>query len=150
MVSASAMTGASSNSESTNAKYGAAAFDMKDETVGSLKPLLLTMLAAVAFVLLIACVNLANLLLARASTRQRETAIRAALGADRARLVRQFVAEGLSSARLQPQGLLIAMWSVDGIVAFAAAECRAERERRAFRAGGRGGCCRCCSWWAPD
>jgi predicted permease len=104
----------------TNAKYGAAVFSLKDETVGSLRPLLLTMLGAVAFVLLIACVNLANLLLARASTRQRETAIRAALGADRRRLVAQFVAEGLLLSTLgAAAGLLVAVWSVDAFAALA-------------------------------
>jgi predicted permease len=106
----------------SNTKYGAAVFGLKDETVGSLRPLLLTMLAAVAFVLLIGCVNLANLLLARASTRQRETAIRAALGADRARLARQFIVEGLLLSALgAAAGLLLAMWSVDAIVALAPA-----------------------------
>jgi putative ABC transport system permease protein len=106
----------------SNTNYGAAVFSLKDETVGQLKPLLLTMLAAVGFVLLIACVNLANLLLARASTRQRETAIRAALGANRRRLLRQFVAEGLLLSALgAASGLLLSMWSVDGITALAPA-----------------------------
>ena len=106
----------------TNAKYGGAVFSLKDETVGSLKPLLLTLFAAVGFVLLIACVNLANLLLARASTRQRETAIRAALGADRTRLARQFLAEGLLLSTLgAAAGLLLALWSVDAIAALAPA-----------------------------
>ena len=106
----------------TNAKYTGAVFSLKAETVGSLRPLLLTMLAAVAFVLLIACVNLANLMLARASTRQRETAIRAALGADRRRLARQFVVEGtVLSVAGAAAGLLLAVWLVDGIAALAPA-----------------------------
>jgi predicted permease len=106
----------------TNARYAGAIFSLKAETVGQLQPLLLTLLGAVGFVLLIACVNLANLLLARATTRQRETAIRAALGADRGRLVRQFVVEGLLlSAMGAAAGILIAMWSIDGIVALAPA-----------------------------
>jgi putative ABC transport system permease protein len=106
----------------TNAQRSAAVFGLQDETVGSLRPLLFTMLAAVGFVLLIACVNLANLLLARASTRQRETAIRAALGADRTRLVRQFVAEGLLLSVLgAAAGLLLSLWSIDAIVALAPA-----------------------------
>jgi predicted permease len=106
----------------SNARYSAAVFSLKSETVGQLQPLLLTLLGAVAFVLLIACVNLANLLLARATARQRETAIRAALGADRSRLVLQFVAEGLLLSVVgAAAGLLLAMWSVDGIVAVSAA-----------------------------
>jgi predicted permease len=105
----------------TNAKYSASVFSLKDETVGQLQPLLLTLLGAVAFVLLIACVNLANLLLARAAARQRETAIRAALGADRLRLVWQFIAEGLLLATIgAAAGLLLALWSVDAIVAITA------------------------------
>jgi putative ABC transport system permease protein len=104
----------------TNARYSAAAFSLKDEIVGELRPLLLTMLGAVGFVLLIACVNLANLLLARASSRDRETAIRAALGADRRRLIHQFVAEGLLLSIIGgAAGVLLAMWCVDALVALA-------------------------------
>jgi predicted permease len=106
--------------QDTSKGYGAAAFSLKEETVGQLRPLLLTMLGAVGFVLLIACVNLANLMLARASTRQRETAIRAALGADRRRLARQFLAEGaLLSIVGAAAGLLLAVWLADGIGALA-------------------------------
>jgi predicted permease len=102
----------------TNARYSAAAFSLKDETVGQLRGLLWTMLGAVGFVLLIACVNLASLLLARASTRERETAIRAALGADRRRLIHQFVAEGLLLSLFGgAAGVLLAMWCVDALVA---------------------------------
>jgi predicted permease len=106
----------------SNAKYGATVFSLEEETVGATRPLLLTLMGAVVFVLLIACVNLANLLLARASTRQRETAIRAALGADRRRLARQFLAEGVVLSALGAvAGVLIAMWTVDGLVALAPA-----------------------------
>ncbi len=105
----------------SNARYSAAVFSLKSETVGQLRPLLMTLLGAVAFVLLIACVNLANLLLARATARQRETAIRAALGADRWRLMVQFVAEGILLSLVgAAAGVLLAMWSVDAIVAFTA------------------------------
>ncbi len=71
------------------------AYGLQDEVVRSIRPALWTLMGAVAFVLLIACVNVANLLLARAEARQREIAIRKALGASTGQLARQFTVEGL-------------------------------------------------------
>ena len=72
----------------------------RDNMVGNIRPALLAILGAVLFVLLVACVNLANLLLTRAAARQKEFAVRSAMGASRARLVRQFVSESVLIAIL--------------------------------------------------
>lgn len=91
---------------------------LRDAIVGPVRTALLILVGAVAFVLLIACANVANLLLARAAARQRELAVRAAIGASRGRVLRQLLTESVLLAVLGGAlGFVLGSWGVRGLLA---------------------------------
>ncbi|MEP6810858.1 MAG: ABC transporter permease, partial [Chthoniobacterales bacterium] len=106
---------------SPSTRFGASLYPLQEQVVGGMRTGLLILTGAVAVVLLIACANLATMLLARAGAREREFAIRVALGASRLQLLRQMLGESIMLALVGGSvGTLLAVWALDLLRAFGA------------------------------
>jgi predicted permease len=107
----------------TNKGWSATVVRSIDQSVGTIRPALMILLAGIAFVLVMASVNVANLLLARSIAREKELATRAALGAGRARIARQLLTESVLFAAVGGLvGMLVMWWTIRGLVALAPAD----------------------------
>ncbi|MDP2320156.1 MAG: ABC transporter permease [Acidobacteriota bacterium] len=107
----------------TNNGWSATVVSSIDQSVGSIRPALMILLAGIGFVLLMASVNVANLLLARSIAREKELATRAALGAGRARIARQLLTESVLFALAGGlAGMIVMWWTVRGLIALAPAD----------------------------